>query len=61
MFYMAFTDPVTILLTNGFFLSFLLFILLIVLSSKNNGKHPAKKRSRVKDDLKKIKDQIAIE
>jgi len=44
-----------ILLVNGFSLSFLLLVLLIVLASQAN--HPRKK-IRVSDDLRKIKAQI---
>ena len=44
------------LLINGFFLSFLLLILLIFLASTNS---PAKhKRQKIKEDLKKIKKEI---
>ena len=46
----------TILLTNGFFLSLLLVILLVILAS-TTGK-PKTNRKKVKEDIKKIKDQI---
>ena len=45
-----------LLLTNGFFLSFLLFVLLVIFAS-TNGKHK-KGRKKIKEDIKKIKDQI---
>ncbi|MDO8508334.1 MAG: hypothetical protein Q7S27_01470 [Nanoarchaeota archaeon] len=51
-------DPIIILIANGFALSLLLLILLIVMASKNN--RPVKRnRIKVKDDLKKIKEQIS--
>ena len=49
-------NPEIILLTNGFFLSFLLLVLLIVLSFQKRD-YP-KIKSRVREDLKKIKEQI---
>lgn len=45
-----------ILLANGFFLSFLLFVMLLLLASQTSS--PRKKRARIKEDLKKIKAQI---
>jgi len=53
-------QAITILLINGFFLSFLLFILLVIFASKSS--RPKQKlrpsRGKIKDDIKKIKDQI---
>jgi len=44
-----------LLLANGFFLTLVLAILLGILA-KQNGHKP--KKSKVKDDIKKIKEQI---
>jgi len=52
-------DPITILLMNGFFLSFILFILLVILATRNGRPRPKLKgKSRIKEDIRKIKDQI---
>jgi hypothetical protein len=48
--------PTIILLANGFFLSLILFILLVILALKKD--HHPTERKEVKEDLKKIKDQI---
>lgn len=50
-------DLAIILLGNGFFLSFILLVLLIILASQN-GRSQRKKRGKVKEDIKKIKKQI---
>ena len=52
-------NATTLLLGNGFFLSFVLLILLIALAFSGDKKKPQKKR--VKSDLKKIKEQIEEE
>jgi len=46
-----------ILLGIGFLLSFVLLVLLIVLATQKTDKRPLP-RSRIKGDLKKIKEQI---
>ena len=51
-------DPVPILLANGYFLSFILLVLLIALASRN-GLH--KQTKKINKDLKKIKQQISDE
>jgi len=51
-------DSVFILLMNGFFLSLLLLILLLIMASKNGRKFP-KSKIKIKDDLRKIKEQIS--
>lgn len=50
-------DLTIILLGNGFLLSFILLVLLIILASQN-GRSQRKKRGKVKEDIKKIKAQI---
>jgi len=49
-------DTIMLLLANGFFLSFILLVLLIMLSSQLRSKKPDK--IKIKADLKKIKEQI---
>ena len=49
-------DVAIILLANGFFLSLILLVLLIILAF--NGYSKPRKRKKVSEDLKKIKDQI---
>lgn len=51
-------DAVPVLLANGYFLSFVLLVLLIALASRN-GLH--KKTKKINKDLKKIKEQISDE
>lgn len=48
-------DTTTLLLSNGFFLCFLLLILLIILATYNP-KKPEK--TKIKEDIKKIKKQV---
>ena len=50
-------DLTIILLGNGFLLSFILLVLLIILASQNGRSH-RKKKGKIKEDLKKIKAQI---
>ena len=45
-----------ILLINGFFLAFILLVLLVILASKNGRRLQA--RGRIREELKKIKEQI---
>jgi hypothetical protein len=47
-------DMVILLLANGFFLSFVLLVFLILFSTQNGNKH---KKKKVKEDIDKIKDQ----
>ena len=53
-------DLSTLLLMNGFFLSFLLLVLLIIFANKGDSSSSQDKR-RVSDDLKKIKAQVEDE
>lgn len=53
-------DLSTLLLLNGFFLSFLLLVLLIIFATADYSKY-SKDKSRITDDLKKIKEQVEDE
>ena len=48
-------DPVKLLLANGYFLSLVLFILLMAMASKNGLQ---KQNKKINQNIKKIKDQI---
>ncbi len=47
-----------LLLINGYILAFLFLIMLILLSMQKN---PKKRRIKIKEDIKKIKEQIEKE
>jgi len=49
-------DIITLLLANGFFLSFLLLILLVILAASTSPKKP--QRAKIKEDIQKIKKQV---